>query len=139
MITEISIFFQLLREVVMLHELHTTISSSVFSTTFPIFSTTQHTCNLDKLFFHLSNLLPHQNYSGKISMVWIKELFSINYYFFFADVIADVFVMFRRFVVLYFDTLRSAKRNSFWPGVAYLYPLKTSENVKVFWWFRGYR
>ena len=31
------------------------------------------------------------------------------------------------------------KCNSLQPGVAFQYPLKTSENLKVFWCFQGYR
>ena len=27
--------------------------------------------------------------------------------------------------------------NPLLPGVAYLYPLKTSENLKIFWYFQG--
>ena len=35
--------------------------------------------------------------------------------------------------------MRNPLINPLQPGVAFLYLLKTSENLQVFWWFQGYR
>ena len=42
-----------------------------------------------------------------------------------------------KFVVTCTVTLDNELLNPLQPGVAFLYPLKTSENLKVFWYFQG--